>query len=86
MEQPATYGVGDVVFWGTPTTAGEYTFIGHPKGDHAGKVLVLALGTVIGFEVDADECSPTGISNPQRAREYLLRYFRNHPGGLIGNP
>ena len=26
------YSVGDVVFWGTPTTAGEYTFIGHPKG------------------------------------------------------
>ena len=20
------------MFWGTPTTAGEYTFIGHPKG------------------------------------------------------
>jgi hypothetical protein len=30
------------VFWGTPTTAGEYTFIGHPRGDKAGKVLVLA--------------------------------------------
>jgi hypothetical protein len=27
------YGVGDVVFWGTPTTAGEYTFIGYPKGE-----------------------------------------------------
>lgn len=31
------YSVGDVVFWGTPTTAGEYTFIGHPKGDKAGR-------------------------------------------------
>lgn len=36
------YSVGDVVFWGTPTTAGECTFIGHPKGDKAGKVLVRA--------------------------------------------
>ena len=38
------YSVGDVVSWGTPTTAGEYTFIGHPKGDKDGNVLVLATG------------------------------------------
>jgi hypothetical protein len=25
-----------------PTTAGEYTFVGHPRGDKAGKVFVLA--------------------------------------------
>jgi hypothetical protein len=81
-----TYSIGDLVFWGTPTTAGEYTFIGHAKGDKAGKILVLAMAAEIGFEVDADECSPTGISNPQRGREYRLRYFRNHPGGLEGNP
>ena len=43
------YSVGDVVFWGTLTTAGEYTFIGHPKGDKAGKVLVLAHSGEIGF-------------------------------------
>ena len=79
-----TYQVGDTVFWATPTTAGEYTFIGHPKSDKAGKVLVLALGAEVGFEVNADECSPTGRSNPQRGREYRLRYFRNHPGGLVG--
>lgn len=48
------YSVGDVVFWSTPTTAGEYSFIGHPKGDRTGKILVLALGADIGFEVDAD--------------------------------
>jgi hypothetical protein len=83
---PHDYSIGDVVFWGTPTTAGEYTFIGHPKGDKAGKILVLAMAAEVGFEVDADECSPTGISNPQRGREYRLRYFRNHPGGLEGNP
>src|SRR5687767_1426024 len=80
------YAIGDVVFWGTPTTAGEYTFIGHPKGDKAGRVLVLAHSAEIGFEVDADECRPTGSSNPQRGREYRQRYFRNHPGGLEGNP
>lgn len=80
------YSVGDVVFWGTPTTAGEYTFIGHPWGDKAGKVLVLAMAAEIGFEVDADECAPTGQSSPQRGREYRLRYFRNHPRGLEGNP
>ena len=50
------------MFWGTPITAGEYTFIGHPKGDKASKVLVLAHSAEIGFEVDADECRPTGRS------------------------
>jgi len=39
------------------TTAGEYTFIGHPKDRQAGKVLMLALAAEVGFEVDADECS-----------------------------
>jgi hypothetical protein len=79
------YSIGDVVFWGAPTTGGEYTFIGHPKGDRTGKVLVLAHSAEIGFEVDADECRPTGSSDPQRGREYRMRYFRNHPGGLEGN-
>ena len=51
----------------------------------AGNVLVLALGAEVGFEVDADECSPTGLSNPQRGREYRQRYFR-HPRGLEGIP
>jgi hypothetical protein len=81
----AHYHIGDVVFWATASTAGEYTFIGHPKGDKAGKVLMLALSGQW-FEVDADECSPTGRSNPQRGRDYRLRYFRNHPRGLEGNP
>jgi len=81
-----SYSVGDVVFWGTPTTAGEYSFIGYPKGDTAGKILVLALGAEIGFEVDAHDCRPTGITNPQRGREYRQRYFRNRPRGLEGNP
>ena len=80
------YSVGDVVFWGTPTTAGEYTFIGHPKGDTAGKVRVLAHSGEVGPEIDADECTPTGLSNQQRGREYRQRYFRNHPRGLEGNP
>jgi hypothetical protein len=80
------YSIGDVVFWGTPTTAGEYTFIGHPKGDTAGKVLVLAHSAEIGFEVDADECRPTGqSSNSSRGREYRQRYLRNHPGRLEEN-
>jgi hypothetical protein len=80
------YTIGDVVFWGTPTAAGEYVCIGHPKGDNTGKVLVLAHSGEVGQEVDADECSPTGRSDPQRGREYRQRYFRNHPGGLEGNP
>jgi hypothetical protein len=82
----ATYQIGDGVFWGMPTTAGEYTFIGHPRGDKAGRVLVLAHSGEIGFEVDADECAPTDRSNPQQGREYRQRYFRNHPRGLEGNP
>jgi hypothetical protein len=80
------YSVGDVVFWGTPTTAGEYSFIGHPKGAKDGKVLVLAHSGEIGVKIDADECSPTGRSDPQRGREYRQRYFRNHPRGLESNP
>ena len=56
-----SYSVGDVVFWGTPTTAGEY-IIGHPKGDKAGKIVVLANSGEVGQEVEADECSPTGRS------------------------
>jgi hypothetical protein len=86
VDGAATYGVGDVVFWGRPTTAGEYTFIGYPRGDKTGKVLVLARSGEVGQEIDADECSPTGRSNPQRGREYRQRYFRNHPRGLEGNP
>lgn len=83
---PHSYAIGDVVFWATPSGSGEYTFIGHPKGDKAGKILVLALGAELGFAVDASECAPTGRSNPQRGREYRQRYFRNHPRGLEGNP
>lgn len=81
-----TYQIGDTVFWGTPTTAGEYCFIGHPRGDKEGKVLVLAHSGEIGFEVDADECAPTGRSDRHRGQHYRLRYFRNHPRGLEGNP
>jgi hypothetical protein len=85
--RPGTsYSVGDGVFWATATTAGEWTFIGHPRGDKAGKVLVLARAAEVGFEVDADECSPAGWNDPQRGREYRQRYFRNHPRGLEGNP
>ena len=52
----------------------------------AGELLVLAHSAEIGFEVDADECRPTGQSNPRRGREYRQRYFRNHPRGLEGTP
>jgi hypothetical protein len=48
---------------GTPTTAGEYTFIGYPRGDKAGKVLVLAHSGEVGRQIDADQCAPTGRSN-----------------------
>lgn len=65
-----SYSVGDVVFWGTPTTAGEFTFIGHPKGDKDGKVLVLALSGEIGFDVDADECSQSFRFPSQRPSAY----------------
>lgn len=71
---------------GMPTTAGEWTFIGHPRGDKAGKALVLAPSGKVSVEIDADECSPTGRSNPQCGREYRQRYFRNHPRELEGNP
>jgi hypothetical protein len=83
---PHDYNIGDVVFWATASGAGEYTFIGHPRGDKAGKLLVLAIGGEVGFAVDATECAPTGRNDPRRGREYRLRYFRNHPRGLEGNP
>jgi hypothetical protein len=64
------------VLWATASTAGENAFIGHPNGDKAGKVLVLALGAEVGFEVDADDCSSAGRRNPNRGPEYRQRYFR----------
>ena len=33
-----SYAIGDGVFWATASTVGEWTFIGHPRGDKAGKV------------------------------------------------
>ena len=51
MPKQSDYSVGDVVFWGTPTTAGEYTFIGHPKGDKGGKVLVLAMAQKLALKL-----------------------------------
>ena len=72
------YQVGDTVFWATASTAGEFTVIGHPKGDKDGKVRVLANSAMVGEKFDA--------YNPQRGREYRQRYFRDHPRGLEGNP
>ena len=60
VQAPATYSIGDDVFWATASAAGEWTFVGHPRGDNAGKVLVLASSPEIGFEIDADQCSPAG--------------------------
>lgn len=36
------YSIGNGVFWASPSTAGEWTFIGHPRDDKAGKVLVMS--------------------------------------------
>jgi hypothetical protein len=48
------YRIGDIVFWATASAAGEYTVIGHPKGEP--NVLVFEGGG----EVDAEDCQPTG--------------------------
>jgi hypothetical protein len=72
--------VGDIVFWATPTTAGEYTIIGHPKDQP--HVLVFAGGG----EVDADLCQPTGRRDPEGARKYRMRYINQFPGKLEGQP
>ena len=42
--------------------------IGYPRGDKPGKVLVLASSPEICFEIEADQCSPAGWSDPQRGR------------------
>jgi hypothetical protein len=31
------YQLGDIVFWGTPTAAGKYTFVGYPKATGVAK-------------------------------------------------
>jgi hypothetical protein len=80
MPKQSDYGVGDIVFWATPTTAGEYTVIGHPKGKP--HVLVFEGGG----EVDAELCQPTGRRAPGRARKYRVRYIQEFPGKLEGNP
>lgn len=33
------YAIGDGVFWATASTAGEWTFIGHPRGEIRGQGL-----------------------------------------------
>ena len=71
--------VGDIVFWGTPTTAGEYTVIGHPKG----KLHVLVFEG--GGEVDAKDCQPTGRRAPVRADKYRRRHIDEFPGKLEGS-
>ena len=55
------YSVGDIVFWATASAAGEYTVIGHPKGQP--DVLVFAAGR----EADAEDCQPTGRRDPEGA-------------------
>jgi hypothetical protein len=66
------------VFWATPTVAGEYLVIGYLKD--APDVLVFDNEG----EVLAKAYQPTGLSNPQRGREYRLRYFRKYPGSWWG--
>ena len=58
------------------------------RGDNekSGKILVLALGAEIGFEVDAQDCSPTGRSDGIRASSFASGILRSHPRGLEGNP
>ena len=73
------YSVGDIVFWATASAAGEYTVIGHPKGQP--DVLVFAAGR----EADAEDCQPTGRRDPEGARK-RLRYLQEFPGKLQGNP
>jgi hypothetical protein len=71
--------VGDIVFWATASAAGEYTVIGHPRGQP--NVMVFAGGG----EVDTEDCRPTGRSAPQHARQYRMRYLKEHPGALEGS-
>jgi hypothetical protein len=74
------YRVGDIVFWATPTVAGEYLVIGYLKDEP--DVLVFDNEG----EVPAKDCQPTDMRNPQRGREYRQKYLRKYPGRLVGNP
>jgi hypothetical protein len=79
-----TYRVGDVVFWALHTVTGEAFFIRYPKTAKHDEVLVLAKAA--GVEIDAAVCRPTGRSYAATGREYRLRYLRQNPGKLKGNP
>jgi hypothetical protein len=81
------YQTGDIVFLSLSgnTVSGEAVFIGHPRGDKSGRVLVLATAADAVFEVDAENCSPTGRGDPE-GKEYRQHFLRNHPRGLEGNP
>lgn len=82
---PHRYKVGDLVFWSTPSAAGEYTFIGHPKGDKAGRYLVLVIGSLgkeDTFAVEARQCAPASGRDPKLGRAFRRRYLQKNPTGL----
>jgi hypothetical protein len=79
------YQIGDVVQWVLGTATGEAIFIGHPNTAKNNKVLVLATAALVGIEIDAKDCRPTGISYPSMGGEYRQRYLQEFPGKLKGN-
>jgi len=82
---PHRYKIGDVVFWSTASAAGDYTFIGHPKGDKTGRYLVLVIGSIgkeDAFAVEARQCAPAGGRDPKLGRAFRRRYLQKNPSGL----
>jgi len=77
---------GDIVFWATTSAAGEYTVIGHPNGDKAGKVLVQAHSGEISVEIDADECSPQLVAATRSAAESIAGDISATVMGAGGQP
>jgi hypothetical protein len=80
------YQVGDEVLWVLGNITGAALFIGYPKDDKAGKVLIIASAANVGTEIDAHVCHPTGQSYPALGAEFRQRFAQEYPGRLLGNP
>jgi hypothetical protein len=86
----AKYQIGDIVQWALSRwafgrTATESFFIGYLRADTMNRVLILATAAEVGFEIDAEHCSPTGRNDPSQGKHYRDRYARQRPGRLRSN-
>jgi hypothetical protein len=80
------YNVGDIVFWRIDSTAGEGVFIGEPRNDKHGKILILAGPTELGLEFDAGPVAPRGEAIHGRDRNTACDMPETSPASCWGIP